>query len=627
MKQKIKNIFKKPTKKALGKLGLFLIFGFFAMNINFYCKNEINKDTAVYFGNFVYAAEEWWLKDFAKQSLNATVQFFTDPKGYREDAKKAAGSLVASAASGVADVAIYGIDEVVKYFVGALGGFIDSVLKQEFFDTLVGKNENVYKGWTIVRDMLNMFFMFLLLFSAFATIFQVEKYHLRKVIIMLIVMALLVNFSFPITAFIIDFSNSAMYFLLELTFGGSTSSTAKLAEVFSYGHVLASVANKGGITTTSALLTLIFDFIMMVTFIALLINLLIRILAFMILMILSPAGFVFAFFPDTKSIASKWWSALFKYAFLGPIMAFFLYLAVLIFSNTGTSVNLTFAGSVIAFLVPITFLWMGLIFSQQFGGEGSGVAMNIAKRGRQLSTRLSWAGTKLLGRGLDNVTGGHVGGTWGAVRNRWNQFGDDYKRKVDRRSAEIGGNIGVRDAREKLVRERLKVMEDEGISNEELNRLQTEGTMAEQMAVALFRAKNNRFDDDPVVALRQYTASMNAVRDHQVYRTQFLANARKTNMDLVINESINNAGTNDQNEIRQIIRGELQRLDPDQWKDQNIVRMVHNRTPNRGIIIAEGANVISGYSQQGQDNVTKNMRGLKLEAGSQSRNNNVGFWA
>ena len=170
-------------------------------------------------------------------------------------------------------------------------------------------------------------------------------------------------------------------------------------------------------------------------------------------------------------------------------------------------------------------------------------------------------------------------------------------------------------------------MEDEGISNEELNRLQTEGTMAEQMAVALFRAKNNRFDDDPVVALRQYTASMNAVRDHQVYRTQFLANARKTNMDLVINESINNAGTNDQNEIRQIIRGELQRLDPDQWKDQNIVRMVHNRTPNRGIIIAEGANVISGYSQQGQDNVTKNMRGLKLEAGSQSRNNNVGFWA
>lgn len=617
MKQKIKNIFSVSSKKALGKLGLFLIFGMMIWNLNgsLVLENEFIFDNENYL--IVANAETWVDEVTTTMTASGTNQSLLDK----------AGSVV-SYIAGKTPLALafkailIGVLSILHVLTLAAAGLVDLALNQKFIHLFLTDNR-IYIGWVVVRDMLNMFFMLLLLFSAFATIFQVEKYHLRKMIIMLIVMALLVNFSYPITIFIIDFSNSAMFYLVDQT---ALSQSAKIANFSGFSTSIYDSVGVWGSDFVDIILSIILIFILFVTLFAVGLNLLIRILAFAVLIVVSPAGFVFAFFPDTKNIANDWWGAIFKYAFMGPVMVFFIYLANLIF-NTGPENNDDLIVSLVRYIMPMAFLWMGLIAANKFGGSAAGAAMNIAKRGRQLFTRLSWAGTKLLGRGLDNVTGGHVGGTWGAVRNRWNQFGDDYKRKVDRRSAELGGNIGVRDAREKLVRERLKVMEDEGISNEELNRLQTEGTMAEQMAVALFRAKNNRFDNDPAIAQAQYNNAMNAVRGHQVYENQFLGNARKTNMDLVINERITQSGANTPAAIQTIVRDELGRLDPDQWRDQNIVRMVANTTPNRGTIIAEGANVISRYSQQGQDNVTRNMRGAKLDAGRHINNGGAGLWA
>ncbi len=59
---------------------------------------------------------------------------------------------------------------------------IDFTLTPEFQSIL--RMNAVKEGWEIVRDFLNIAFIFFLLFSAFATIFQVSKYHIKSTWVM-----------------------------------------------------------------------------------------------------------------------------------------------------------------------------------------------------------------------------------------------------------------------------------------------------------------------------------------------------------------------------------------------------------------------------------------------------------
>ncbi|EKE21332.1 MAG: hypothetical protein ACD_7C00279G0008 [uncultured bacterium] len=630
---RIKNSSKNPFKRTFGKIGLFLIFGMTVLNVSVNVNEQLKKNNYLDLEllsiniNSVNAElpENWWeVQDMS--GSNYTI----DPEKVDQN-NSIDAVLGGNPFKAVVIALLNGINVALSKLVIFAGYLMDLALKQSFFNALIG-NEGVYDGWVIVRDMLNMFFMLILLFSAFATIFQVEKYHLRKMIIMLVVMALLVNFSFPITRFIIDFSNSAMYFLVDNVSNSTKSNSAMLADFASFGEALGSASDMTD-SIAAAILSLILTFITAITIFAFALNLLIRLLAFVILIILSPAGFVFAFFPGTKNIADDWWGALFKYSFMGPIMMFFFYLAIMMFKKASGAAagESAWVVSFVKFFVPVVFLWMGLVASQKFGGAASGAAMNFAKKtGNNIKSygqKAAWGTVGLAGKGIDAGTGHRISGGIGGLKSKWDSWGENYKTASNTRKTEAAAFLGVDGANEKLVRENMKKMKEEGISDADLNTKETSGTNAERMAVALFRAENNRFDNNPALAQTQYNNAMNAVRGHQVYENQFLGGARKTNMDLVINERITTSGANTPAAMQPIIRDELSRLDPDQWRDQNIQRMVANTTPNRGLIIAEGANIISGYSQQGQDNVTRNMRGAKLNAGSQGRNMGVGFWA
>lgn len=77
-------------------------------------------------------------------------------------------------------------------------------------------------GWTVTRDVANMFFVFFLLWVAIATIFGFEQYGMRQILPKLIVVALLINFSLPISQLVINTSNSlANIFIQSLGAGGN----------------------------------------------------------------------------------------------------------------------------------------------------------------------------------------------------------------------------------------------------------------------------------------------------------------------------------------------------------------------------------------------------------------------
>jgi hypothetical protein len=259
----------------------------------------------------------------------------------------------------------------------------------------------IYLTWMMVRDLLNVGFILVLLFSAFATIFQVEKYNYKKLLFNIILMALLVNFSFPIARFIIDASNVLMYTLLNrMTFVGPavTGGANKAMGALAFGSQFSKMLDTESRDATYLISAIIFGFILAITLLAIGVMFVIRMVALAILIIFSPIAFVGAILPDTASYSNKWWHALFKYAFFGPIMVFMLYISSALIIQMGSlqtmqdfqrnAVNQTSAGAgnpgIIAaisfYSIPIVILWFGMGMAQSSSIAGASMVMGAAQK-------------------------------------------------------------------------------------------------------------------------------------------------------------------------------------------------------------------------------------------------------
>lgn len=274
----------------------------------------------------------------------------------------------------------------------------------------------IYQTWMMVRDLLNVAFILVLLFSAFSTIFQVEKYSYKKLLLNLVLMALLVNFSFPIARVIIDTSNVLMYSLINrMTFtagdvvnGGPKTALGAIA----FGSKFADMLNPQNYDVTYLISAIVFGFILAITLLAIGVMFIIRMVALAILIIFSPIAFVASILPDTSSYSSKWWSNLFKYAFFGPIMIFMLYISSSLIVQMGSTptmkkfqdqaINQTSASSDVGIIaaisyysIPIVILWFGMGMAQSMGVAGAGTVMGYAQKVSQSAGKrasgYSWA--------------------------------------------------------------------------------------------------------------------------------------------------------------------------------------------------------------------------------------------
>ncbi|MEI6864001.1 MAG: hypothetical protein WCK46_01335 [Candidatus Adlerbacteria bacterium] len=81
------------------------------------------------------------------------------------------------------------------------------------FGLQLGLNSSSYaldflsQGWAVVRDIANLAFVFILIYIAYTIIVQAETSGTMKTLAMVIVMALLINFSFFLTRIVIDTGN------------------------------------------------------------------------------------------------------------------------------------------------------------------------------------------------------------------------------------------------------------------------------------------------------------------------------------------------------------------------------------------------------------------------------------
>jgi hypothetical protein len=256
--------------------------------------------------------------------------------------------------------------------------------------TNVMKRDEIYQIWTLVRDFLNVSFILVLLFSAFCTVFQVENYNYKKILITLIIMALLVNFSFPISRIIIDFSNVIMYYLVDkLNFQSNGSFFVDFAKKSDLAGI--TTQTDAQTYTPSLIAAVVFTFIMAVTFLMVAILFYIRLVILTILVIFSSIAFVGSIVPFFSTYAKKWWDALFKYSFFGPVMIFMMVVSTKMMAAIGqgkgfiqneafAQSKINFVANMAFFAIPIIILWIGIGFAQQMSIIGASAVVGRGQK-------------------------------------------------------------------------------------------------------------------------------------------------------------------------------------------------------------------------------------------------------
>ncbi len=391
----------------------------------------------------------------------------------------------------------------------------------------------IYDAWKIVRDFLNLGFILVLLFSAFSTVFQIEKYHLKKILLMLVLMALLVNFSFPISRFIIDSSNVTMYYLLQQRFPYNFRENSLSAQFVNYTHIVNDFVKpvaKGMSSpdyTKSILVAIVFTFVLMITMIAMAAIMVVRVFALAILIIFSSVGFVAAILPSTKSMADKWWNNLFKYSFVGPTMVFMLIIAFRMMEGMqkttnsalsqlmrsasnytpGKSIDVNSLANAGYFFLPIILLWAAILTAQSMGIYGASAAVGWAKR-MQLGALKKFSGYNAAQRTYKAYKSRREEAQKTGVANR---LGKGLASQLDR----VGGlaltKTGFKEARRRYkqdqMREMQRVAELSGINEQattaDLNKLAESGNKYERAAAINELANRGQATSDQLDNVRK----------------------------------------------------------------------------------------------------------------------------
>lgn len=199
-------------------------------------------------------------------------------------------------------------------------------------------NEAVKTGWVIVRDVMNMFFVIVLLIIAISTILQQKNFAYQQMLPRLIVTALIINFSKTICGIFIDFSQVFMLTFFSAIFNASGANFAVLAGMpglFAKGSAgacsdpsAAAAAGAAGKAFLALLWALVMIVIATIVILALLLMLIIRIITLWFLIILSPVAFFFLGIKDVQGIGKKWMDAFTQQVLFGPAVGFFLWLSL-----------------------------------------------------------------------------------------------------------------------------------------------------------------------------------------------------------------------------------------------------------------------------------------------------------
>lgn len=311
-----------------------------------------------------------------------------------------------------------------------------------FIPSSTGEPHPVEVGWKVVRDFSNLFFILILLVIAFATMFRVDKWNYRTLLPRLLVMSILINFSRTIVAFIIDAAQVVMLTFVNAfqeAAGGNFIAGLGIQNLFQIPQNAPAIKNFNAVAS--------FIFADMFLAIAVMVVLVIcatlawRIVALWMITIMAPAAFLLSTFPRGQKHYGEWWDQLICWALSGPVLAFFLWLALATMASGGGDVASSIGESLdegrqietgfvteaaseanmVKFLIGIAMLLFGLQASQQFCGVGVGMAQGALSWAKQKGVAAAKGAAALAGKGAWATTKGVAG---------YADYKTDFRRKA-----------------------------------------------------------------------------------------------------------------------------------------------------------------------------------------------------
>lgn len=275
-----------------------------------------------------------------------------------------------------------------------LARVVDTSFYQDELGGFSAKRE-VGGGWNIIKTICNMTLIIILLFIAFGTILRVESYNYKYLLVKLIVVALLVNFSGVIVGVILDFSHIIMGMfsdqIRDITI--RIEEDSKILKEYLNNPDLSQVGTvtkelRSNTTRTisrvnvNLILASVLMFILGITVLAVSLFLIVRTVSLWLLFTLSPLALALYVLPHTRIASLKWWDAFLKNAFAGPLLFFFLYLTIFISEELDIPTRVGIqgydrfivfsnSGSLLDFLFLVVLLWASIFLSRSLSIAGS----------------------------------------------------------------------------------------------------------------------------------------------------------------------------------------------------------------------------------------------------------------
>ncbi|MFA5934789.1 MAG: hypothetical protein WC827_02830 [Candidatus Paceibacterota bacterium] len=341
---------------------------------------------------------------------------------------------------------------IVSYFVVLSGKMLNYSIEYTIFTPFGGGSGNpiatfdepIKAIWTIVRDLFNLTFIFILLYIAITKIIGSAGSKAKEMLLSVVISAIFINFSFFVTRVVIDTSNmvaTTIYNQIEIDVGGKKinsdpvldgilkgitgkESNVKLSESLRDAVGLTTIykstavlKNFGSTTLGGSFLRFILFFVTGFVFSAISLLLIGRFVMLIFLIASSPIGFLFGSIPGTKSYSAKWKDELIKQTIVAPVFMFFMLMIVKI-SNTDTlkkaSTNNTDIGLYFNYILIISLLVISLKITKKLSGQVagfadkagalvSGAALTVATGG------VAFAGRQVIGRLAAKGANGDLG--------------------------------------------------------------------------------------------------------------------------------------------------------------------------------------------------------------------------
>ncbi len=267
---------------------------------------------------------------------------------------KEVGSKVGEWAIQILAYVTYAILTLSAFYLGIAGIILNFVILKtvvgikELMDSITAINS----GWTLLRDLGNSLFIFILLYLGISTVLGLNEGKTKIIIRNVIIIGLLVNFSLFFTKVLIDASNiPSLFFYNKITadkfadgngvdqakdFSGKFMESLGITSFFdtdSKAFVAAYTA--GGYAQWQTMFIKhiggsIIMFITAVTFTYGALLFIIRFIVLVALLILSPIAYFGLILPGTATWAKKWWNLLTGQLVFAPVYMLFMYLVLVL---------------------------------------------------------------------------------------------------------------------------------------------------------------------------------------------------------------------------------------------------------------------------------------------------------